>query len=190
VDYIRKSIPYNRRHDLETDTVETICIELKIQCYTPFVLTFVYRPPNSKVVWFSNFERLLDNIDSFNYEIRLLGDFNINYLPNNVHKPFINSRWGDIVSKFGLKQLDLISEVIVSDNFVSDHFTIPCTYRLNNVKANEKQHTSLSYRQKNLLKKHLTEYKILRNKRSSLIKKKKRIYFNEAIKKQKSPSCI
>ena len=75
----------------------------------------------------------------------MLGDFNINYLPNNVHKPFINSRWGDIVSKFGLKQLDLISEVIVSANSVSDHFTIPCTYRLNNVKANEKQHTSLSY---------------------------------------------
>ena len=29
---------------------------------------------------------------------------------------------------------------------MSDHFTIPCTYRPKNVKANEKQHTSLSYR--------------------------------------------
>ena len=70
LDYIRKPIPYIRRHALEIDTVETICIELRIQGYTPLVLTFVYRPPDSKVVRLSNFERLLDNIDSFNYDIR------------------------------------------------------------------------------------------------------------------------
>ena len=93
------------RHDLEIDTVETICIELKIHGYTPLVLTFVYRPPDSKVVSLSNFERSLDTIDGFNYDIHFLGDFNVNYSPNNVHKPFINNRWCDIVSKFGIKQL-------------------------------------------------------------------------------------
>ena len=90
---------------MDSDTVETIWFELKIQGYTLLVLTFVYQPPDSKIVWFSNVERLLDNIDNFNYDIHFLGDFNINLLPNNVHNPFINNRWCDIVSKFGLKQL-------------------------------------------------------------------------------------
>ena len=82
------------------------------------------------------------------------------FLPNNIHKPFINIRWRDIVYTFGLKQLisqptritkssetiidhfctnrvDLISEVKVSDYSVSDYFSTACTYKLNNVKAKE-----------------------------------------------------
>ena len=51
-----------------------------------------------------------------------------------------------IIDHFCTNRVDLISEVKVSDYSVSDYFPTACTYRLNNVKAKEKQHNSVYHR--------------------------------------------
>lgn len=45
--YISNKVPYKRRHDLEDDDIESICIEITYPNKRPFILSFIYRPPCS-----------------------------------------------------------------------------------------------------------------------------------------------
>lgn len=52
-----------------------------------FLLCFVYRKPSELVEWIDKFEFELNNAISFNSDIVLTGDFNMNLLPPvNHHK--------------------------------------------------------------------------------------------------------
>ena len=54
--FIRNTIPYERRFDLESDDIESICIEINLPTCKPFILNFLYRPPDSKLDWIYCFE--------------------------------------------------------------------------------------------------------------------------------------
>lgn len=166
--YISNSLTYFRRKDLENKDVESICIEVKLYNSKPFLIHFFYRPPSSKQCWINNFETIVDNMDSLNIDMIILGDFNINFT-NNKSPHYSNSRWAETISKFGLFQhviqptrvsknsssiLDhiytncpeTISNVMVSNICMSDHFPICFTYSLKLYKSMTSDHKVIRYR--------------------------------------------
>jgi len=51
-------------------------------------MNFIYRPPNSAQNWVDTFELQMEAIDIFNMETHVIGDININFLPNSQNKSF------------------------------------------------------------------------------------------------------
>lgn len=76
--YVADKIPYIRRVDLETGTIESIWMEVNYKYSRPFLLNFVYRPPNSPQSWIDHYEQQLALADSTKLDYYMLGDFNIN----------------------------------------------------------------------------------------------------------------
>ena len=78
--YIRESIPYMDRKDLIPDALESICIEIKKPKSKPMLISSWYRPPNSNIDLFQNFEQFLQLAHDENMEIIITGDLNCNFL--------------------------------------------------------------------------------------------------------------
>ena len=74
--YIRDTIPYTEWNDLLSNALEMICIEISRPCIKPFLVSTWYRPPNSDVQIFHDFEVFLRNCDLEDKELILLGDLN------------------------------------------------------------------------------------------------------------------
>ena len=285
--YIHERIPYTRRFDLEHPDIESICIEIKYNTTKPLILNFVYRPPDAKLSWISLFESIIETMDCSNADMLHIGDFNIQYYPDNTKKQFSNASWSNMVLEYGLSQLitkptrisdkcqsiidhiytnrtDIVNGISVPDYCISDHQPICCTLSLNGVKLKHNKHKSIIYRSfknfnlasfqsdlsispissietcydpndslhclyniindtlskhapfkekrikkevqpewfdnevktaiytRNILKQNrqFTEFKIQRNKIYAMIRKKKRDFYNQAIKQNKSPSFL
>ena len=73
--YIRSHIPYIVRKDLMTDSLELICVEIKKLKSKPLLITTWYRPPNSSIELFSDFENFLELLEDENKEI-IITDLN------------------------------------------------------------------------------------------------------------------
>ena len=71
-----------------------------------FLLCFVYRKPSELVEWIDKFEFELNNAISFNSDIVLTGDFNMNFLP--PCKP--SQKWLSILETYNLKQIHVVNE--------------------------------------------------------------------------------
>ena len=54
--YVKKSINFNIRSDLNMDTLENLCLEIQKPRSKPFVIVTWYRPPDSPIGIFSSFE--------------------------------------------------------------------------------------------------------------------------------------
>ena len=69
----------------------------------PILISTWYRPPDTPITIFDNFEELIGKMDSTGHEIFLLGDFNVDFMPdanaNNINK------LKDIFATYGLEQL-------------------------------------------------------------------------------------
>ena len=76
--YIRNSINYLIRSDLNIDVLENLCIEIRQPNAKPFLVVTWYRPPDSHVELFAKFESLIGKLDSESLEVYLLGDLNCN----------------------------------------------------------------------------------------------------------------
>ena len=101
--YIKSTINFSVRTDLNIDELENLCIEIRKPNSKPFIVVNWYRPPNSPMVLFSHLEDLVARFDLTNLEFFLLGDMNAdmastNY-DNNVRQ-LIN-----IADIYGLHQL-------------------------------------------------------------------------------------
>ena len=78
--YVRNTINYISRTELDTDDLETITVEIsKPRSIKLFIVNCLYRPPNATVELFSAYERLIEKLDSENKEIILIGDFNCDW---------------------------------------------------------------------------------------------------------------
>ena len=77
--YVRNTINYISRTELDTDYLETITVEISKPRSKPFIVNCMYRPPNSTVELFSAYEKLIEKLDSENKEIILIGDFNCDW---------------------------------------------------------------------------------------------------------------
>ena len=88
--YIKYTIPYTERKDLVPDNLEMICVEINRQHSRPFLITTWYRPPNSELDIFNNFELFLFKCDVENKELIIVGDLNcdVNKVPphSQTHK--------------------------------------------------------------------------------------------------------
>ena len=78
--YIRCNINYQKRPDLVPNDLEAVSLEVKQANSQSFIISSVYRPPNSKTEVFLKIERLIQLIDNENKEVYILGDLNINLL--------------------------------------------------------------------------------------------------------------
>jgi hypothetical protein len=74
--YIKNNIPYTERKDLVPDYLEMTCVEITRQHSKPLLIATWYRPPNSELDIFTNFELFLFKCDMENKELFLVGDLN------------------------------------------------------------------------------------------------------------------
>ena len=85
-----------------TDNLELICIEIKKLKSKPLLITTWYRPPNSSIELFSDFENFLELLEDENKEIIITGDLNCNLLEQNKNLP--TSKLLDLVDVYQLQQ--------------------------------------------------------------------------------------
>lgn len=78
--YIRNTLNFSTRRDLNHEDLEILTIEIKKSKSKPFLVTTWYRPPDSKIEILEKFETCLLNLDKEEKESIVLGDFNCNLL--------------------------------------------------------------------------------------------------------------
>ena len=74
--YLRSTINYRERSDLVPLDLESVCVEIIKPHSQPFIITTVYRPPNSSTEFFTIFENLIRAVDDENKDLHILGDLN------------------------------------------------------------------------------------------------------------------
>ena len=156
--YIKQLIPFTRRKDLETEGLETIWIEIKLNKQQPLLLGYVYRPPSSIVNWLNSFEYELERVFLENKEVLILGDFNFDLLSDKS----TTKAWLDTMQSYNFTQFikcptrissssetlidhlfsnkpNNISAVSVPTYAISDHYSICLTHKLHNDSESSKE---------------------------------------------------
>ena len=174
--YLKSNLTYIRRDDLETNNLETIWLEVKINKQKSFLICYCYRPPSSTVDWISTMENSIEKAFLDDKEVIILGDFNFNLLQENTNsKPWIrtfNSLHLNQIINQSTRVTDTsetlidhvytnvpcnITEHTVPHYSISDHFPICVTRKLNNTCESGPLHNSISYRDT----RHLDEQQFL-----------------------------
>ena len=78
--YIKGSISYTRRSDLEQRNLEVLWIEIKLKQSQPWFVCIVYRPPNSTIDFFETLENNIERANDITSNIVVLSDLNCNIL--------------------------------------------------------------------------------------------------------------
>ena len=78
--YIKETISYICRSDLQNQTVEAVWIELAAQSTNPVLCCSVYRPPSAGIDYYETLLDMLDKVTDEKKEFVLLGDLNFNYI--------------------------------------------------------------------------------------------------------------
>jgi len=94
---------YRTRDDLNNDHLECIFVEISNPRSTQFLVGTWYRPPSSPPNLFSEFEKVIAQIDAENKELYLLGAINCNLLPEA--NAYDSSHLTNIFDINGLSQL-------------------------------------------------------------------------------------
>ena len=161
--YISKSVQYKRRHDLESDQLEMIFLEILVPNSKSLFLCSAYRPPSAPVSWVECLANELNKIpSSHNPETILCGDFNIDYLKGPPRY------WQNALEQFDFTQVivkptritenscTLIDHIYTNrpENFhevevpvlaISDHYPVCVTRRATSMKS-VKRHCTIQYR--------------------------------------------
>lgn len=163
--YVHSSITdiTRRRHDIESEHVESVWVEVKANKSAPLLVGYIYRNPSSSFQWFDEFTAMMDKARNCSSDILLLGDFNINMFSKNP-------AWECTTSMFGLKQLittatrvtstsaTLIDHIYTTNKArvvgthvpqigISDHFPVCCSWALKADHSIKKhQHTTIRFR--------------------------------------------
>jgi len=157
-----------RRYDLDHDDIEAMWIQINNEHLKPFVLGFIYRPPQCNNDWVKQFNIQLKLLEDLYLEAHFLGDFNINFSQTDIHGNFTNKTWQSVVAKRDYKQLinaptrvtslssstidhiysnrpELIIETNVPQYAISDHLPV-CFTRFSGSKMYNNKHTYITYR--------------------------------------------
>ena len=160
--FVKQGINCIRRNDLEYKDLELMWLEIKPNKCKPFIVGYIYRPPDSKSVWKDRFDSKLEKIQLENKEIIILGDINKDLLNSNI-----KSEWSNVISTQGFKQIikeptrvtsnsktlidhiytnydENISHVFVPKIGISDHYPIICTRKLHH-KEKSNNHNKISF---------------------------------------------
>ena len=104
--YIRNSLTFIRREDLETDDVECIWVEIKCKQRQPVLISSMYRPPSSCIEFVDKVGDIIDKASCERKEMIVTGDFNYDV---SISDGVVNSN--PITSCFDLFQMtQLINE--------------------------------------------------------------------------------
>ena len=75
--YIRSNINYKIRHNLQSETLENLVVEIKKPRSKSILVSTWYRPPDLPTSYFAEFEQMINgSFDAENLEYFLLGDLN------------------------------------------------------------------------------------------------------------------
>ena len=151
--YINENINWTRRHDLESNDLECIWIEIFPVKAKSLLVAVIYKPPEGSRYLHENFKNLLNDMLSLatksNKETIIMGDLNVNYMDKNDNKD-IKSMFNVFSFKQMIKEPTRITEhsqtlidVIQTNNpqaisvttvipvAFSDHDLIACVRKLN-----------------------------------------------------------
>ena len=104
--YIPNSINYIIRDDLFDENLETITIEISKPNSKPFLINCWYRPPDTPLELFNNYEDLITKMDSENKEVILIGDFNCDWSRLIVNKANVQTnKLAELAGTFQFEQL-------------------------------------------------------------------------------------
>ena len=102
--YIKENIEYIHRNDLNDENVEAVWIKILQNNSKSCILGVLYRPPLSLNHLSKNFEsifmKIIDQVNSGNKEVIIIGDLNISYLKNDDHRNL-----NDNIVLLGLNQI-------------------------------------------------------------------------------------
>ena len=97
--YVKESVIYKRRYDLEALNVECIWLEMQLN-HSRIIFGLFYRPPNSDIVYFSGIEDSISlAVDTQIRNIIVTGDFNLNMLNEQTSR-----KTTDLCEQFSLYQ--------------------------------------------------------------------------------------
>ena len=127
--YVKDTLHYVRRNDLEINDVECLWIDVTLK-HKHVLFGVFYRPPSSDAAYFSAMEDSISlAIDSGISDIIVTGDFNYNML-----NPLLTSKIQDLCQQFSLKQT--IAE--------PTHFTEHSSSLLDLILTNNENHLIIS----------------------------------------------
>ena len=102
--FIRNGIEFLGRNDLiEDENIEMLIIEIRLQKQKPFLVLCWYRPPNSSITLFDDFEKIIQNVDNSNMPYCVLGDLNCDV--QNSPIPNHSKRLLGIMESYDCRQL-------------------------------------------------------------------------------------
>jgi len=101
--YVKKSVNFTVRTDLNMETLENLCLEIQQPRSKPFVVVTWYRPPDSPIGIFSSFEHLIGILDLENFEYYLMGDLNCDMIATRYDND--TCKLMSITDVHGLQQL-------------------------------------------------------------------------------------
>ena len=82
--YVKDSVFYKRRHDLEPQNLECIWIKIQLK-HTLILFGLFYRPPNSDMAYYSSIEDSISlALDTQINNIIVKGDFNLDKLSHHI----------------------------------------------------------------------------------------------------------
>lgn len=175
--YVADYIPYIRRIDLESQEIECLWIEINLPHTEPILVCTVYRP-KSDIAWITHFESMIENCQSENKEMIIMGDFNLDLFKQQTH-------WMSSVTALQLSQLitsatrvtkttsTLLDHVYTNSPQnvhsthvpkigLSDHFPTFVVRKLKKEHVCKRGHTSITYRSM----KHFNEAEFLQDLRN------------------------
>ena len=122
--YVRETIDFEHRTDLQTDNLEILCIEVKPNFSKSFLVLAWYRPPKYEHEALNTLETLLKTIEKQNKEIILIGDINCNDLDIDDKNKVIDHLRG-VYRQFQMQQLIKfpIRSTLTSQTMI-DHFAL------------------------------------------------------------------
>ncbi|MCG7868089.1 MAG: endonuclease/exonuclease/phosphatase family protein [Candidatus Thiodiazotropha taylori] len=98
--YTKIGIHSINRSELLYNSLEAICIEIKLQSHK-FLLCGLYRPPNSGTEYWDLIDQSFDNMSTSNIkDLVILGDFNCDMLKNDL-----NNKMSQLILSYNFQQL-------------------------------------------------------------------------------------
>ena len=97
--YVREDIICKHRENLESDSIESLWLEIFPKHCKSFLVGFIYRNPSSNMSWVENFDLQIEQVLDENRENLLLGDFN-----KDLFDVKIKDHWTEYMTALGFKQ--------------------------------------------------------------------------------------
>ena len=101
--YVRCNLYDKIRDDLSSENLELLVLEITRLRSRLFLVSTWYRPPDSPVSVFNDFDEVVMKIDAENWEFFLLGDLNVDLTPGITSANAIKLQ--HILCTYGLDQL-------------------------------------------------------------------------------------